>query len=257
MPFRSVASRLLKSLTEQARAVYQLDVLRPPTFDRLGDMLQRATSDGQSYDVVHFDGHGAFLDMAEVLKQWREKGEKEALNTLTEKLPLDSRRFSPADLYPHQPVPGEHGYLVFENPAHTSNYRLVDGGELGRLLAACNVPVLVLNACRRRAGRRPRRSPVGRAGRHNIGESAFPSTGIRVVGPTGGRPGAGGLGGHALQRLRGHGGQVRGRSVCGAGSRPPAGRGGHAGPEAAGKRSQPQHRLQPDCAAGLDGSSRL
>lgn len=36
VPFRSVASRLIKGLTEEAREAFQLHVLRPPTFDQLG-----------------------------------------------------------------------------------------------------------------------------------------------------------------------------------------------------------------------------
>ena len=46
VPFRSVASRLLKGLDEGNRAVYDLDVLRPPTFEQLGKALRRAQGGG-------------------------------------------------------------------------------------------------------------------------------------------------------------------------------------------------------------------
>ncbi len=44
--------------------------------------------------------------------------------------------------------PGQHGYLLFEDPDSEENQQLADGPTLGRLLAATGVPVLVLNACR-------------------------------------------------------------------------------------------------------------
>jgi hypothetical protein len=44
--------------------------------------------------------------------------------------------------------PGQHGYLLFEDPKSEENQQLVDGPTLGRLLIATGVPVLVLNACR-------------------------------------------------------------------------------------------------------------
>jgi len=150
VPFRSVAGRLVKSLTKETRAVYrlELEVLRPPTFERLTEVLQQAHADGRPYHVVHFDGHGAFLNLAKLFDQLKKQTDDEMLKALAELLDFDPQRFSPVGLYPHEPTPGEHGYLVFENPQHDSNYRLVDGGELGRLLATCGVPVLLLNACR-------------------------------------------------------------------------------------------------------------
>jgi hypothetical protein len=39
VPFRSVASRLIKGLSEDARALFQLDVLRPPAFEELARVL--------------------------------------------------------------------------------------------------------------------------------------------------------------------------------------------------------------------------
>lgn len=60
VPFRSVASRIVKSLSEEAHEIVQLDVLRPPTFEQLGKTLRQAKAKGEPYHVVHFDGHGVY-----------------------------------------------------------------------------------------------------------------------------------------------------------------------------------------------------
>ena len=52
VPFRSVASRLIKGLGEAARETFQLEVLRPPTFEQLGRVLRQANRDGQPYHVL-------------------------------------------------------------------------------------------------------------------------------------------------------------------------------------------------------------
>jgi len=62
VPFRSVARRLLKGLVEEAREAFELDVLRPPTFEQLSKVLRDAKAKGQPYHIVHFDGHGAYLE---------------------------------------------------------------------------------------------------------------------------------------------------------------------------------------------------
>lgn len=111
VPFRSVASQLLRGLSEANREAYDLDVLRPPTFEQLGKVLRQAHRDGQPYHVVHFDGHGIYME------------------TL-------------------RPRGGKRGYLWFENPRFVDNGELVDGTSLGELLQDTGVPVLVLNACR-------------------------------------------------------------------------------------------------------------
>jgi tetratricopeptide (TPR) repeat protein len=129
VPFRSVASHLIR-LSQKAREVLEVDVLRPPTFAQLTTALQAAKSRGEPYQVVHFDGHGAWLDDETVIG-----GSVEALG---------QDRFSV--LSPGRP--GSHGFLVFEDPATRENQQLVDGPALGQLLADTGVPVLVLNACR-------------------------------------------------------------------------------------------------------------
>lgn len=129
VPFRSVASRIVKALTENARAVFQLDVLRPPTFARLAEVLRAAKQADRPYHVVHFDGHGMYAELAE-----------------TEKAAAWLRKLIPLML--SGPREGSHGYLLFENPAVTENLELVDGGSIGKLMRETDVPVLVLNACR-------------------------------------------------------------------------------------------------------------
>jgi tetratricopeptide (TPR) repeat protein len=129
VPFRSVASQLLRGLSEANREAYNLDLLRPPTFEQLGKVLRQAHREGQPYHVVHFDGHGTYLKVEEP-------------GTLGSIL----RRLSPLLLA--GPRTGKHGYLLFENPQLEDNGELVDGTSLGKLLYDTGVSVLVLNACR-------------------------------------------------------------------------------------------------------------
>lgn len=59
--FRSVA-RYLTGLGDLARTVFQLDVLRPPTFARLTAALEAACAADRPYHVVHYDGSGAYVE---------------------------------------------------------------------------------------------------------------------------------------------------------------------------------------------------
>jgi CHAT domain len=126
VPFRSVASRLIKGLGRHANEACQLDVLRPPTFEQLGVVLWKAKSTGQSYHVVHFDGHGVYLDAS--------------IASFSDNLPGSQMLSGLRE--------GSRGYLVFENPALKHNTLFVDGQALGKLLVETGVPVLLLNACR-------------------------------------------------------------------------------------------------------------
>jgi len=130
VPFRSVASRLVKGLSKAARAFFQLEVLRPPTFGQLGMVLRAASKAGKPFHVVHFDGHGSYQSFGE-------------------QVAASSMRFGANELL-LSPVrdDNKHGYLVFENPVIKENTQLVDGPTLGQLLVETQVPVLVLNACR-------------------------------------------------------------------------------------------------------------
>ncbi|MCI2430466.1 CHAT domain-containing protein [Candidatus Acetothermia bacterium] len=147
VPFRSVAARLIKGLTGSARQAFQLDVLRPPTFERLSQVLREAKAAGKPYHVVHFDGHGEFFDMQELFDELKGKTEKEQLELLAKLLNFNTERFSPELLYPETPREGGRGYLAFENPTSEYNLRFVDGPALGKLLVETNVPLLTLNAC--------------------------------------------------------------------------------------------------------------
>lgn len=129
VPFRSVANHLIRGLSEANREAYDLDVLRPPTFEQLGKVLRQAHREGRPYHVVHFDGHGTYEEVQEP------GAAKSLLGRLT-------------SIVLAGPRAGRHGYLWFENPQLEDNGELVDGTSLGQLLAATGVSVLVLNACR-------------------------------------------------------------------------------------------------------------
>jgi hypothetical protein len=58
VPFRSVARRLIRGLSGAARELFDLEVLRPPTFEQLAKRLREANAKGEPFHVVHFDGHG-------------------------------------------------------------------------------------------------------------------------------------------------------------------------------------------------------
>jgi tetratricopeptide (TPR) repeat protein len=124
-----VASRLLKGLGSEARAAFELEMLRPATFEQLALVLRRAKEAGRPYHIVHFDGHGLYLDEAGA-------GDLAALRQQLSHLLLSGLRH------------GAHGYLAFENPSVTENMQLVDGPSLGRLLVETDVSFLILNACR-------------------------------------------------------------------------------------------------------------
>ena len=124
MPFRSVASRLVRSGAEQMRGL-DLDVLRPPTYKRLAQVLRAAQDSGRPYGIVHFDGHGTYLD-------------------LTAENDTEPTWVPPPTAGPIRH--GSHGYLVFEDPTTASNQQLVDGPSLAALLAETDVPALVLGA---------------------------------------------------------------------------------------------------------------
>lgn len=126
VPFRSVASQLIRGLNEGNREAYDLDLLRPPTFEQLGKVLREAHRKGEPYHVVHFDGHGMYDEIEK----------PGALGALLGQL---------TSIVLAGPRKGKHGYLWFENPQLGE---LVDGTSLGKLLHDTGVSVLVLNACR-------------------------------------------------------------------------------------------------------------
>jgi tetratricopeptide (TPR) repeat protein len=126
LPFRSVASHLIRQ-SDEARQILQVDVLRPPTFARLGQVLHKARAQGRPYHVVHFDGDGTFEGLGQANSSGR-----------------------PPVMVSHgSEEPPASGYrLLFEDPSIDSNVEYVAGPILGKLLASASVPFLVLNACR-------------------------------------------------------------------------------------------------------------
>jgi tetratricopeptide (TPR) repeat protein len=138
VPFRSVASRLVRGGADRMDGL-DLDVLRPATFARLSKVLRAAHAAGRPYHVVHFDGHGSYLDLTGLGFAPGGGGGGQAVLLSTDKYEISVAGAVRA---------GQHGYLLFEDPDVEENQQLVDGPTLGRLLSATGVPVLVLNACR-------------------------------------------------------------------------------------------------------------
>jgi tetratricopeptide (TPR) repeat protein len=128
VPFRSVANRLVRGGAAHMEGL-DLDVLRPATYARLSEALHAAYDAGRPYHVVHFDGHGTYVDVSDLSRV------SVSSNVYRFSLAAPARQ-------------GQHGYLVFEDPETAENQQLADGPTLGRLLTATGVPVLVLNACR-------------------------------------------------------------------------------------------------------------
>lgn len=53
VPFRSVARHLIRGLSDTAREPFDLEVLRPPTFEQLAKRLRDAKATGEPFHVVH------------------------------------------------------------------------------------------------------------------------------------------------------------------------------------------------------------
>lgn len=104
--YRMVARPLMHRL-EAVRGDVDLVVLRPATLDRLREVLDGARAAGEPFQVVHFDGHGAFTE----------------------------RRTGSAP----------RGVLVFEKPGGGADR--VSADRVAAVLAEARVPVVVLNAC--------------------------------------------------------------------------------------------------------------
>lgn len=137
VPFRSVARHLVR-LAESAPQALAVDVLRPATFAALAARLEAAAGTGEPYQVVHFDGHGSYLDLDTMAKNAEERRAGGGFSPHRYEW---WSRVSPLR-------PGRHGYLLFEDPDTVDNRQYVDGPALGALLARTGVSVLVLNACR-------------------------------------------------------------------------------------------------------------
>ena len=146
VPFRSVASRLVRGGAAKMEGLH-LDVLRPATYQRLAEALRQAADADRPYHVVHFDGHGTYLDLTTLPTGEPDDGQAAASGGGDgSRIGLSPLRYGISVAGPVWP--GQHGYLIFEDPRSPTNQQLADGPTLGRLLTATGVPVLVLNACR-------------------------------------------------------------------------------------------------------------
>jgi hypothetical protein len=134
IPFHSVARSLLYASREMGDRV-RIDFLRPPTFERLAKVLSEAAEQGRPYLALHFDGHGVFTDSpqdfaGEVDPAFVQQGDRLERRTWT-------RRRG-----------GARGYLLFEDLEEgTDTRRLVDGVQIGNLVARTRTPLVVLHAC--------------------------------------------------------------------------------------------------------------
>jgi len=116
VPFLAVARGIFRDISRNKEQEITLEVLRPPTFERLGEVLQQANEEGNPYTIVHFDGHGDFINHSD-----------ESIDTTIRR-----------------------GVIYFERHsalfgAATKPYT---GADVAHLLRECNVPFLLLNACR-------------------------------------------------------------------------------------------------------------
>lgn len=57
---RSSALPLIEAVEQLGEGLVKVDILRPPTFPALQTALKEAEERGQSFDIVHFDGHGVY-----------------------------------------------------------------------------------------------------------------------------------------------------------------------------------------------------
>lgn len=134
IPFHSVARSLLYASRDLGDRV-RIDFLRPPTFERLAKVLSEAAEAGRPYLALHFDGHGVFTDSpqdfaGEVDPGFVQRGDQLARRVWT-------RRRG-----------GARGYLLFEDLEEgEETRRLVDGVQIGNLVARTGTPLVVLHAC--------------------------------------------------------------------------------------------------------------
>lgn len=133
IPFHSVARALLQASADMGDRL-RFDFLRPPTFERLAKVLSEAQEAGKPYHALHFDGHGVFTDSpqdfaGEVDPGFVQKGDRLARRSWT-------RRRG-----------GARGYLLFEDLEGGETRRLVDGVQIGNLVARTRISLVVLHAC--------------------------------------------------------------------------------------------------------------
>lgn len=133
IPFHSVARALVQTASELGDRL-RIDVLRPPTFERLAKVMSEAVEAGRPYDVLHFDGHGVFTDSPQDFAGELDPGFVQEGDRVLRR-PWTRRRG------------GARGYLIFEDLEGGEARRLVDGVQLGNLVSRTHTPVVVLHAC--------------------------------------------------------------------------------------------------------------
>jgi hypothetical protein len=133
IPFHSVARSLLQTAAELEERL-RIDILRPPTFERLAKVLSQAVEAGQPYHVLHFDGHGVFTDSPQDFAGELDPGFVQEGDRLMRRAWTKRRG-------------GARGYLIFEDLEGAEARRLVDGVLIGNLMARTSTPLLVLHAC--------------------------------------------------------------------------------------------------------------
>ena len=114
--FQTLARPLIDFINEDGWPVH-IDVLRPPTFNRLRMILEEKPN---YYHIVHFDGHGGFGYLTP------------ASGPLGQPVMRD-RYAAPS------------GALVFETDDQKED--IIPAAKLGELLRPHNIPVMILNAC--------------------------------------------------------------------------------------------------------------
>ena len=137
VPFRSVAGRLVKGLSDSDREAFELDVLRPPTYEQLAKVLRLAKEKGEPYHIVHFDGHGVYADPEDA----RRRGSK------LQQCDAEGRDEGPARLS-----------WASRTRTARAEAKFVDGFKVGGLLRDTGVPILILNACQSAFAEAPDRS---------------------------------------------------------------------------------------------------
>ena len=117
--YQMVARSLLDRLAA-VRGQVRLTVLRPPTFDALGQAVKQAADAGEPFHVVHFDGHGVMPG-------------------------LSAGGGSVGNGRPAMMAGAGEGLLAFEKPGGGSDH--ATASKVAGVLAGGRVPVVVLNAC--------------------------------------------------------------------------------------------------------------
>jgi CHAT domain len=123
VPFRSVASQIVRLVEDKSHYPFDLHVLRPPTLTNLAKALRVGNERRSPYHIIHFDGHGIY----------KEPRELRAAGHLISTLDAHGE--------------AHRGFLEFEDSSSKTNRRFVDGSKLGSILRDSGVAVLILNAC--------------------------------------------------------------------------------------------------------------